>query len=560
MRIKIRWIIFFAFFLFNDLAMANPSIEHAQPRLVVIVSIDQFRGDYLARFGAHFGEDGFKRIQHDGFTYEQCFFPTANTETGPGHATIVTGAYGHRTGIAQNNWFDAAEGTDVYCVGDATVATVRATTPSSDAKKGSFSPARLLAGTVGDVLETATAGHSKTVSVSLKDRSAVLMGGRSCDRTLWFDIATGEFVSSSFYSDTIPQWVVDFNASDAAEQWFQKPWTLSLDPAVYEASCSRDDFVAENEAKAGFTEKAFPHILGAASTMPDKAYFTSVYSSPYGNDLLLALVKSAIANEGLGQDGVSDLLTVGFSSNDLVGHAFGPDSWETMDATIKTDVVLAELMRYLDEAVGAGQWSLVLSADHGVASIPELLTEHRIDAGRVSAEYLKARLEAHLKSTFGDAAAGTTYVQSVDVPWVALNALALPNRFTEVVESATGWLAMQPEVARAISSDELFARDVSGDGLLQAFRYCYFPGRTGDIAFALRPNYIQIETGTGTAHGSPYVYDRHVVLMAVGNRIAHGRSAETVSPAQIAPTASHLLGVLSPTQCEVSLLADALGL
>lgn len=544
-----------------DSSIAAAAVD-SPPRLVVVVAIDQFRGDYIRRFEPLFGNGGFRRIQREGFDYANCLYPTANTETGPGHASLLSGAYGHRSGIVQNEWFDAAEGKTVYCVEDRSVSIVSSDGPGSSPDQRPASPRRLLAGTVGDNLEVATIGAAKTVSLSLKDRAAALMGGHAADLATWFDQSSGEFVSSTFYVQKLPQWLIDFNHRKPADRWFQKQWTLSLPAEEYAKRCTPDDYPAESAEKGGYESVTFPHTLGWKSAAPDKAFYGNLYTSPYGNDLLLDLIKEAVTNESLGKDEVSDLLTLSFSSNDVIGHAFGPNSWEVMDATIKTDAVLADLMTFLDSSVGEGKWSLLLTGDHGVAEFPEVLKSHRIDAERVSQKALAAALETQLETMLGPPPANTRYVATVDHPWVTFNKVpedpAQPHRTVRMHEAAVEWLLQQPSVAMATTVRNLLDRGPANDDVLNALRLSYYPGRSGEVAFTFKPNYLPIESKTGTGHGAVYRYDQSVPLLAIGQGIRHGRSTAPVTPGQIAPSVALLCGVLPPNCCEVAPLVEAL--
>ncbi len=531
------------------------------PRLVVVVSIDQFRGDFMQRFDPFFGDDGFRRVAREGFVYGQALYPTANTETGPGHSQLLTGAYAHRSGITQNDWYEERLRKSVYCVGDSSTTLV--TAPLAGEAREGFSPHRLLAGTVGDNLEVATAGQSRTVSLSLKDRSAILMGGHGADLVLWWDRSSGVFITSTYYASALPAWVSDFNASGVADSSFHKPWTLSLEPAAYASLCTADDYPSENHAAGGFAGNTFPHVMGAASQAPDADYYKAVYTSPFGNDIVLALAERAIDAEQLGEDDIPDLLTVSFSANDPIGHAFGPDSWEVLDATIKTDATIATLMRILDDKVGAGRWTLLLTADHGVASFPELLRERRIPAERVDPAPLREGLEAHLVSQNGPLPDGLNYVALLDPPWLAFNPAPFASARDEVprlkaARIAAEWLGGQPGIALALPVADLLDLPADHDPILLALKRSYYPGRSGDVAFLLEPNNLFGAEPRGTGHGSVYRYDQHVPVLAIGAGIRQGRSALPVSPAQIAPTAATLIGVNPPNECEVPALHEAL--
>ncbi len=537
------------------------------PRLVVVLSIDQLRGDYLPRFLPHLGAGGFRRVLREGFSYRDCRYASANTETGPGHASLLTGAYARGSGIVQNDWFDAKEGREVYCVADDAV---KALTPAGARAGGGRSPRRLLAATVGDALEVATNGASKTLSVSLKDRAAILMGGHAADLALWFDPASGDFVSSTWYGDRLPGWVVRLDGPDGdaprlVDRWFRTAWTPSLPDAAYARCCTSDDY--RGESAGPFETNAFPHVLGGNSEGdgPDRRYYECLFASPFGNDLLVDLVARALPDMGLGKDDVPDLLTIGFSANDPIGHAFGPDSWEVMDATIKTDATLARLLDLLDHEVGAGRWTIFVTADHGVADLPEVREDHHLPSGRVSPKALTAGLERHLAKRFGPALGKGRYVASLDRPWVTLAPDAIPfddpGLRARLADAAARWLADQPGVLWAIPTRALDRASASAPDapLLRALRLCVYPGRSGDVALVLEPGYLLAEGRVGTTHGTPHRYDQMVPLLAMGRGIRHGTSARPVEPPQIAPTVAALLGLVPPDLSEVLPLDEALG-
>ncbi len=545
-------------------AVSSPTVH--RPKLVVAVSIDQFRGDYVSRFEPFLGPDGFRRILREGFEFQQCLYATANTETGPGHSTMLTGAYAHRSGIVQNDWFSSTLAREVYCVEDNT--TSKLLTAGRGTPRGAGrSPRNLLVGTVGDSLELATAGASKTISLSLKDRAAVLMGGHAADLALWFDQTTGDFFSSNYYGAALPSWVDDFNAGKdgkrVADTWFKQPWSLSLsDQSLYASRCTIDDYPSEGGRGAGYSGNTFPHVLGERDATPRAGYYATLYTSPFGNDLLLQLVKTAITAEQLGKDATPDLLTISFSSNDPVGHAFGPDSWEVMDTTIKTDAILADLMNFLDAQVGKGEWSLLLTADHGINEFPEVSRDHRINAQRVPKAPLQSGLEQFLKSTAGTSAFTGNFISLLDPPWVTFNPKAVAGLTSEarnaLASDAAQWLAARPEVAFSISTHDLLTQPAEGDDLRTALRNSYYPTRAGDVALLMRPHDLLNSSPTGTSHGSIWRYDQFVPMLAIGSGIRHGQSAQRVQPPQMAPTVAVLLGVTPPSGCEVEALTAAL--
>jgi hypothetical protein len=349
-------------------------------RLAVVVVFDQLRGDYLTRWDALFAaEGGFHRLEKDGAWFTNCHYPYAVTVTGAGHATLSTGCPPSRHGIIENEWYRHDDLGLVYCA--TSPERHRVPPPGQLTKKeeeiGFGSPENLEVPTIGDALKAAhhkDATKSRVFSLSLKDRSAVLLGGKSADGCYWLEPKSGAFVTSDYFRDSLPEWVKEFNDGRPADAWFNKDWTplrCDVDRKYYWPS---DKQWAGDGIRQG---AAFPHPTTGGLDALGPRYYDALISSPFGNELLLALAKRAIEKEGIGTGDASDLLMLSFSSNDYIGHAWGPDSPEVLDVTLRTDLLLKELLDYLDAKVGKGRYVLVLSADHGVCPLPEVTEARR---------------------------------------------------------------------------------------------------------------------------------------------------------------------------------------
>ena len=349
-------------------------------KLVVLVYFDQFRGDYLERWNKQFGEGGFKRLMADGAWFPDCHYPYACTVTAAGHASVATGCSPADHGIVGNDWYERSIGSSVNCVGSDRHEQVPLRTKEgtdADEKKGAkggVSPDRLLKPTIADALKLGTDGKGKVVALSLKNRGATLPGGKTPDAVYWMDGGTGLFVTSTFYRDSIHTWVADFNKSKPAEQWRGKTWERLRSDIDYAKLSGPDDVVGESRGTST-QGRVFPHPFESSDPKVKSAYLGAVYSSPFGNELLLDLAEKAIDSEKLGADAIPDLLSLSFSSNDAVGHAWGPDSQEVLDVTLRSDRVMKRLLDVLDTKVGKGKYVLVMTADHGVCPLPEVSRE-----------------------------------------------------------------------------------------------------------------------------------------------------------------------------------------
>jgi hypothetical protein len=561
-------------------------------RLAVLVVIDQLRGDFLNRWGELFGAEGFRRLQREGAWFVQCHYPYGVTSTGPGHASILTGTCPDRHGIVNNNWYEGGE--DVYCATSTRYHRVpMPTTPKELMDDADMSaqptrrpqagtPERLLAETVADVLR-AVHPQAKIFGLSLKDRSAILPIGRRPNGAFWF---TRQFVTSSYYADRLPAWVEDFQRKAVAESWFGQVWDRCCPNIDYVRWSGVDDQQGEgvgvrvtsrDDPARGWSQgRVFPHPLHPKQrTQPTREYYEALACSPFGNDLLLELAKSCIQAERLGADEIPDLLVISFSSNDLVGHAWGPDSQEVLDITLRTDRQIAELLRFLDQQVGQQKYLLVLTADHGICPLPEVSQQKKIAAQRVDVGRLLQQLEEHLTHMYGAPPADvsqmgrrTAWIEAISYPWLYLNprVLAAVGQGREAVaQEAARFLTKQPGMYRAYSATELKHGLPPSDTIGQRMARSYHPHRCGDVAVVLKPYCLPGSASsptapTGTNHGAPFSYDTHVPLLVYGPGISGGVRQEPTTPQAAATIMARWLGIPAPRQAEFpiprTLLAD----
>jgi hypothetical protein len=530
-------------------------------RLAVLVVVDQLRGDYLMTWDDLFGQDGFKRLDRDGAWFQNCHYPYAFTVTGAGHASVSTGSDPATHGIVGNKWYEPMAKSLIDCVGSTEQhgrvppAPPEKTPDAGDESENKippgFFPGRLLAPTLGDALKTATNDRGKVVALSFKDRSAVLPAGQKADACVWLDGSTGTFVTSLYYGDGLPKWVADFNAEKPADRWFGLAWDRVRPDLDYAARSGPDDRPGEGKGKKqGVT---FPHPTDGGEKTVGKNYYEAVYNSPYGNDLLLELVKRAVDAEQLGADDVPDLLCVSFSSNDPVGHCWGPESQEVLDMTLRTDAVLAALLAHLDEKVGKGRYIVGLTADHGVCPLPETASRDGKDAGRVSPKKLQADADAFLTERFGPNADKVKWFNAVTPPWFYLNRANLNDRDLDgdtVAEAVATWLKEQPGIMTAYTRAEL-ANVADDDAVGQMVKRSTHADRCGDVTLVLKPYWLLSEPlATGTSHGTPHAYDTHVPLLVYGPGVEPGLRQDRVTPLALASILARGLDVAPPAKAE----------
>ncbi|MFN0158999.1 MAG: alkaline phosphatase family protein [Bacteroidota bacterium] len=548
MRIKIMLSILFAILVANLPAWTKPS-------LVVVISLDQFRYDYLVRFREHFGPDGFNYLLDNGANFSNATYKHALNMTGPGHAVILSGAYGNQNGIIANNWFDRASGKDMYCVADKNAQVV-------GAAGHSVSPQNFVGSTFGDELRLHTGFQSKVISVSNKDRAAVLLGGKLASGVYW--MMDSSFVTSTYYRKDLPAWVSTFNTSGKVNSYFGRMWERTLPEDAY-AGMDKDDVPYENGGNG--LGRVFPHtITGDDRAKITKSYYYALLTSPFGNEILSEFAKAAVQGEELGRRGVTDLLCVGFSSNDYVGHSFGPHSHEVLDMTVQTDRMLADLFAFLDVEVGLRNCIFVLTSDHGVAPIPEYVTTHyeHADAGRVPTKTLEEYVVNSLTHAYGAPKKDLKWLEAITDGNVYLNHGTLEEMERDkkstsgsIATTLADSLRAKPEFAFAYTRDQLLSL-IPSSVAEQRMKASFHPLRSGDVLFAFKPYYIEGYSSYGTTHGQPYDYDAHVPVVIVADGIRSGSYSGEASPADIAPTLSALLGIEFPAGRSGRVLIEAI--
>jgi len=522
------------------------------PRLVVLVVFDQLRGDYLSRWEDLYGKKGFRRLMDEGAWFTNCHYPYALTLTGAGHASFLTGCSGNKNGIVSNEWYDVKKKEEVNCAEHGDFQRVPAL-PRSDTppkrKPYSVSPENLRAQTLGEVLKKQHK-EAKVVAVALKDRSAVLPGGMRPDGCYWFDTVDGQFVTSSFYQPQLPGWVMKFNQSQYVDRWFGKDWVRLKPELNYDRYSGPDDGAGEGIGVA--QGRTFPHPTNGDLKKPGQAYYEALTNTPFGNDLLLEFTRKAIESEKLGADEVPDLLSISFSSNDLIGHTWGPDSHEVLDVTLRSDLIVEELLRLLDDKVGKGKYVLALTSDHGVCPMPEALRRQKKEGGRILQRLFVEVANQFVQETFGDETDKERWVLDGMNGWITLNEPLIKERkldLTTVEKAVVKWANKQYEIQSVYTKDDVTGNK-KGDELLDRIRLSYQADRCGHVIVIFRPYFYTWRSLTGTTHGSPHPYDTHVPLLVYGAGVQKGKRNELVTPQSIAAILAKPLGIKPPEKAE----------
>jgi predicted AlkP superfamily pyrophosphatase or phosphodiesterase len=514
-----------------------------RPKLVVGIVVDQMRQEYLYRFEKKFNPGGFKRLMGEGFMLKNAHYNYVPTFTGPGHASVYTGSTPAVHGIIGNDWYDKATKKDVNCVGDENQKPVGVNDGNGD-----VSPWRLLSSTITDELKLATQKRAKVIGISLKDRGAVLPAGHMADGAYWYDGPSGKFISSTFYKPGLPQWLEKFNATNPADKYFSQDWKTLLPIDQYTES-GPDDSPYESQLRKG-EAPVFPYKL--KEMRPKYSSNDLIATTGFGADMLLDATKAAIEGEELGKDDVTDFLAVSFSSPDIVGHAMGPNSVEIEDVYLRLDRDIEELLSELDRRVGQGQYVVFLTADHAVADVPQYLRDNKMPAGNFRQAFVEAGLNDHLKKYFPD----KKVIDRISNDQVFLNQEAFTGDpkssgvdMLIATELISQYLMRVEGVAAVYAAATIKSSDYGEKGLKGNIVRGFNHKRSGDLAFALQPGWINWTGAAGTTHGSGYTYDTHVPVLFYGWGIKKGSSSQPHTITDIAPTLSVLLRIKFPSGC-----------
>ena len=513
-----------------------------RPKLVVGIVVDQMRWDYLYRFNERYSAGGFKRMLSQGFSCENTLIPYVPTVTACGHSAIYSGSVPALSGISGNSWWDKEQMRSVYCTEDTSVNTV-----GSLSALGKMSPKNLLVTTICDELRLATNFRSKVVGIALKDRGGILPAGHSANAAYWFDNTTGDWISSTYYMKELPGWVTDFNKQKLVDKYYQQGWSL-LYPANTYVQSTADEKTYEGKPLG----VKFPYDL--------KKFTGKNYSilpvTPYGNTLTAEFAKATITAEKLGADDITDFLAISFSSPDYIGHTFGPNSVEAEDGFLRLDKELESFFDFLDTKVGKGQYTVFLSADHGVAQAPELMQENKLPAGRVYMMTVTEKFNKALKEKYNI----DDIIVSDENYQIHLNHPALNSAKTDkkaVIQWIVDRLSIDTGVFRVFALDDLNSVPLPSR-LREMVNNGYYPRRNGDIQVMLMPHYIDAYSGTGTTHGLWNPYDSHIPLLWYGWGIKQGKTNRETSMTDIAPTLAAMLRIQMPSGCIGHVIEDVM--
>lgn len=518
--------------LLIQLVFSNKTIAKP-PKLIIGIVVDQMRYDYLERFYNDFEKGGFKKLMKEGSNCNNHHFNYIPTYTAPGHASIFSGTSPRYHGIIANNWYDRENKELIYCVTDKRYKTIGLKKP-----KISASPFKLKTTSIADQNRLHTQHKGKTIGIALKDRAAILPSGHTANMAYWFSGGKeGNWISSTYYAEKLPKWVVDFNKNWRNEINYQT-WDL-LRPLSNYTESGED----QNDFEQGFKGKerpTFPYNI--KELMPRNKDFSLISKTPFGNTLTANFAIEAIKQEKLGKDEYTDILTVSFSATDYVGHIFGVNSKELHDTYIRLDLDIAKLIKALDKEVGKGNYSLFLTADHGVVHVPNYLKSLKIPSGYADYDEIKEKINLFSKRKFNiNNLIESVYNQQVFLDQSKIHSSVYPKE--TIYNSLRDFLISIPSINKAFTpTDLLYGQGKKAKLHLNG----YDQKRSGDLIFSFLPNTIAHKE-KGTTHGSGNSYDTHVPLLWYGNGIIKGhKTYHKTEVVDIVPTIGALLNISCP--------------
>jgi len=542
-----------AFILSSLLASASLALpalaleKPAQPKLVVVLVVDGLPQEQVVRYRDQFGQGGFRRLLDQGAWFSNAHQAHGVTVTAVGHAAVLTGAYPYQHGIIANEWVDTNTLENMYCTQDGNYQYIGEETKPDDGT----APTNLRVSTVGDELRYATGNRSKVITVSGKDRGAILLAGKAGSAYIFMK-KTGNFASSTFYMQSHPAWVQQYQATRPQDRFYGQEWKPLLADAAY-ANDASDDLVTD-------TKNRFPFKYDSKSGKPDAEYYGKLMTGPYVDEMTLDFARAAVEGENLGRNpaGVPDVLGVSLSSHDYVNHAFGPESRMSHDHLQRLDRLLANFFSYLDKRVGLDNTVVVLTADHGFPNVPEFSQSIKRDAKRINSKEMMSALNQHLNQKFG--------IDKLALKWsgplviLDYKTIDQKNLKREDVETAAArFLLAYPGIANAFTRTQFENGNLPDTRIGKLMQRAWHRQISGDIMLVTKPYWYFGSGNKGTSHGSPYSYDTNVPLMVMGKPwIKPGAYSQYAEVVDIAPTLAHLLRVRPPSGAEGRILTETL--
>ena len=525
---------------FSSLSGQGAYLPPDKPRLVIGIIVEQLRYDHIEKFRDRFGENGIRRLINEGTYFKNAYFEYMLTQSAPGHATIATGAEPAYHGIPSENWYVPLKNELIYCTKDAEVYPV-----GGSFESGLHSPVNLEASTFSDELKMSNR-LSKVFSIGVKESSAILTGGHAADGVYWFDNTTGTWMSSTYYADSLPVWMNDFNAMRHAESYLGGSWSL-FKPSEFYDDCLPDS----SNFAAGFdTDNYFPYDLKkirAKEITGTKNGFSLLRETPFINSATTALAIKLLDNEKLGRSDATDYLSICYSATDNIGHRFGPSSAEMGDAILRLDDDISRLLTYVNDSIGKRNVLIYFTSSHGISEIPAVLESYRIPSGYFRPMQALQLLRSYMNALYGEG----DWVKGYAERQFFLNRTLIEDArlsLDDVQQRVARFLVQFSGVAAAYPYSAFEANDFGG-GNMRRIMNNFNPQRSGDVIITLNPGWVERELDYVANHNSPYEYDSHVPLVWYGWTVNRSTVTRRINMTDIAATLSSLCKTPFPNAC-----------
>ena len=534
---KIKNCITGVLFIFSAVGLfaQSSAISSEKPRLIIGIVVEQMRSDYISRFQDKFCEGGFKRLLNDGMYCRNASFDHFFTQTAPGYATIYTGSNPAAHGIVSNEWYDRVSNKWTMAVADESAKTV-----GGSYEAGKYSPRNLLATSISDEIKLSNFRQSKVFSVSLEPVSAVLSAGFMADGAFWYDDENGTWVTGSYYMKSLPEWLVDENEKKYADLYLNKIWDTSFPINEYISSLTD-----ENPYKTGIAGRfVFPYSLPElGKKMSISARYRLLKQTPFGNTFTKDMAIATIANENLGKNRFTDMITISFTATEQIGNAFGPLSVEVEDAFLKLDKDLEHFLQFIDEFVGRQNTLIFLTSNHGAAQTPEYLADLKVPAGSFNANSAMSLMRSYLNAVYGNG----DWIKGYFGQQIYLNVDLIENsklKLDDFRNTIAQFMVQFTGVSNTITATELQNNQYTGD-YRRKMQNSYYPRRSGDVFINLYPGWVE-KSQWSTAHNSAYHYDTHVPLIWYGWKVKRETIMRPVSMTDVAPTIAAMMNIIAP--------------
>lgn len=532
MKLRTTTVIIITIFSINLITAQR--IPSGKPKLVVGITISGMRYDYLSSYWNQFGEEGFRRMAGLGTHCKNARYDQLITESAVGHAIIGTGARPDAHGIVADYWYDRVTREVTWCVDDPTVRAIL----SSD-ENGHTSPANLMSTTLSDELRIISQFQSKVIGVSMDPKAAVLQSGHTANAAYWYDPEHGTWTTSTYYADSLPGWVEDFNGKNYRDIYCEKTWEPLLPLSEYTASMADT-----NAYETGINGRSvFPYDLDRISGGKRNRDYSTLLFTPYGNTYTKDFAISAIVNEELGQRDVTDWINISFNAGKYLSEQYTTWSVEVQDLYLRLDQDLAHLLNFLDEQVGLENTLIYLTADHAVADDPRYLEEHRVPSGFFNYHSNISLLKSYLNAVYGQG----DWVNLYYANQIYLNRRLIEDSrlsLEEVQDRVASFMINFAGVANALPS-YILQRNNFTEGIFNRIQNSYNQKRSGDVIIYLTPGWV--EKGSEYRESlSDFHYDAHVPLIFYGWKVNRVTLPDRVSPLDIVPTIAYFLEISVP--------------